>query len=67
VTVGDSPHDAEAARKAGIEPIGVLSGGFTEADLRAGGCTGVYRGAAALYAVFETSLLKRLQRNPQLG
>jgi beta-phosphoglucomutase-like phosphatase (HAD superfamily) len=67
VTVDDSPYDAEAATRAGIEPIGVLSGGFTEAALRAGGCTDVYPGPASLYAGFKSSLLKQLQRKPQLG
>lgn len=60
MTVGDSPYDAEAALRAGIRPIGVLCGGFTEASLRAGGCTDVYPSLAFLYTCFEaTPLLRR--------
>lgn len=59
VTVGDSPYDAEAAVRAGIEPVGVLCGGFTEAELRAAGCIDVYPGPAALHACLETTPLLR--------
>lgn len=55
--VGDTPYDAEAARKAGIAAIGMLSGGFTEDDLRRGGCMAVYPGPGALLACFDASLL----------
>src|SRR5215211_6711744 len=34
VVVGDTPYDAEAAGKAGVQTVGLLSGGFPEADLR---------------------------------
>jgi phosphoglycolate phosphatase-like HAD superfamily hydrolase len=59
VAMGDSPYDAEAARKAKIATIGVLCGGFTEDLLRQAGCVEVYPGPAALFALFEHSLLKR--------
>ena len=59
VAIGDSPYDAEAAGKAKIATIGVLCGGFTEGLLRQAGCVGVYPGPAALFALFEHSLLKR--------
>ena len=57
VAVGDTPYDAQAAGKAGIPTIGMLCGGFTEADLRAGGCVAVYPGPAALLACFGKSPL----------
>jgi HAD superfamily hydrolase (TIGR01549 family) len=57
VAVGDTPYDAEAARKAGVSCIGVLCGGFTESDLRRGGCREVFPGPASLYCCFDTSLL----------
>jgi phosphoglycolate phosphatase-like HAD superfamily hydrolase len=57
VAIGDTPYDAEAARKAGIPSIGLLCGGFTEADLRKGGCVAVYPGPAALLACFRASPL----------
>jgi HAD superfamily hydrolase (TIGR01509 family) len=41
--VGDSPWDAEAARRAGVRAIGVRCGGFAEADLRAAGAVDVAR------------------------
>ncbi len=57
VAIGDTPYDAQAAGKAGMRTIGVLSGGFTETDLRAGGCVAVYPGVGALLACFGASLL----------
>jgi HAD superfamily hydrolase (TIGR01509 family) len=57
--VGDTPYDAEAARKAGVQPIGVLSGGFTENALRQAGCVEVYPGPASIYCCFDASLLVR--------
>jgi HAD superfamily hydrolase (TIGR01549 family) len=59
VAIGDSPYDAEAAGKAKIATIGVLCGGFTEDLLRQADCVEVYPGPAALFALFEHSLLKR--------
>jgi HAD superfamily hydrolase (TIGR01509 family) len=57
VAVGDTPYDAEAARKADIPTIGMLCGGFTEAALRKGGCVAVYTGPGALLACFGASPL----------
>ena len=59
VAIGDTPYDAEAARKAGIRTIGVRCGGFTEDELRNAGCAEVYPGPAALLACFEHSLLMK--------
>ena len=59
VVVGDTPYDAEAARKAGIRAVGVLCGGFPEADLRAAGCVAVYRDPA--------DLLRHYHRSPLAG
>ncbi len=64
VVIGDTPYDAEAARKAGIRTIGVLCGGFTEADLRTGGCVAVYPGPGALLACFGASPLGAERRHP---
>jgi HAD superfamily hydrolase (TIGR01509 family) len=57
VVVGDTPYDAEAARKAGIRAVGVLCGGFPEADLRAAGCVAIYRDPADLLRHYERSPL----------
>jgi phosphoglycolate phosphatase-like HAD superfamily hydrolase len=59
VAIGDTPYDAEAARKANIATIGVLCGGFTESSLRQAGCVQVYPGPAALLACFGDSLLAK--------
>ncbi len=57
MAIGDTPYDAQAAAKAGIATIGMLSGGFTEDDLRKGGCVAVYPGPGALLACFDASPL----------
>jgi phosphoglycolate phosphatase-like HAD superfamily hydrolase len=57
VAIGDTPYDAVAAGKAGIPTIGLLCGGFTESELRKGGCVAVYPGPAALLACFGASPL----------
>jgi phosphoglycolate phosphatase-like HAD superfamily hydrolase len=47
IAVGDTPYDAEAALKAGMSAIGVLSGGFPEAQLREAG----FRSETQAYSV----------------
>ncbi len=59
VAIGDSPYDAEAARKVKIRAIGVLCGGFTEDLLRQAGCVEVYPGPATLFASFDETLLAK--------
>jgi HAD superfamily hydrolase (TIGR01509 family) len=58
VVIGDTPHDAEAAGKAWLRTLGVLCGGFPEADLRAAGCLAIYRDPADLLERYEESLLQ---------
>jgi membrane protein len=57
VAVGDAPWDAEAAGRAGIALVAVLSGGFEEAELRRAGAAAVYRDAADLLTRYAESLL----------
>ena len=59
VVVGDTPYDAEAAGQAGLRTVGVLCGGFPEADLRAAGCVRIYRDPADLLARYDSSPLAR--------
>jgi HAD superfamily hydrolase (TIGR01509 family) len=47
VFIGDTPSDAEAARKAGVVALGLLTGGFRRCDLQAAGCREVFRDLAA--------------------
>jgi len=42
VMVGDSTWDCEAAKRAGLETIGVLTGGFSPEELRDAGATCVF-------------------------
>jgi HAD superfamily hydrolase (TIGR01509 family) len=48
VMIGDSVWDCEAAKRAGLETIGVLTGGFSEAELRDAGAVAVFRSLPAL-------------------
>jgi HAD superfamily hydrolase (TIGR01509 family) len=50
VMVGDSTWDCEAAGRAGLQTIGVLTGGFSEAELRDAGAVCVFDSLAALRA-----------------
>jgi HAD superfamily hydrolase (TIGR01509 family) len=59
VVIGDSPFDIEAAGRAGIPTIAVLSGGFTEEKLRAAGAAEIYKDVADLLEHYEESLLAR--------
>jgi HAD superfamily hydrolase (TIGR01509 family) len=48
VMVGDSTWDCEAAKRAGIETIAVLTGGFSEAELREAGAVVVFESIVEL-------------------
>lgn len=52
VLVGDTPFDAKAACEAGVMPLGVLTGHFSERALREAGCRAVFRDLHALCCVF---------------
>jgi HAD superfamily hydrolase (TIGR01549 family) len=56
VMVGDTPWDIEAARKCGLETITVVTGGYSEQELREAG-------AAAVFDSIE-ELRKRLGETP---
>lgn len=40
--IGDATWDCEAAHRAGMTPVGVLSGGFSRAELQAAGAVAVF-------------------------
>jgi HAD superfamily hydrolase (TIGR01549 family) len=48
VMVGDSTFDCEAAKRAGIETVAVLTGGFAEQELRDAGAVVVFDSIVAL-------------------
>ena len=57
VLVGDTGWDVEAAARAGVACVGVLTGGVSEAELREAGAAAVYRDVAALLADLDQSPL----------
>jgi HAD superfamily hydrolase (TIGR01549 family) len=48
IMIGDTPWDVEAARRAGIETICVLTGGFSEQELSEAGAVAVFESMAEL-------------------
>lgn len=56
--VGDTPYDAEAAKKAGIQTIGVLCGGFPKEDLEKD-CAEIYASPKDLLENYERSILSK--------
>jgi HAD superfamily hydrolase (TIGR01509 family) len=53
LALGDTPYDAEAAGKAGVWTIGVMTGGWAREDLLAAGCIEVYADVGELLDRFE--------------
>ena len=57
VMVGDTPWDVQAAERAGIETVAVLTGGFSAAELRDAGAVAVFESIEELSeALDETPL-----------
>jgi HAD superfamily hydrolase (TIGR01509 family) len=57
VLVGDAVWDVKAAARAGVRSIGVLSGGYSAAELRDAGAIAVYDDVADLLAHLDVSPL----------
>lgn len=57
LVIGDTPYDAQAARKLQLPILGFLCGGFAEEELRANGCCAVYRDPADLLERYDESPL----------
>ena len=53
------PYDAMAAKRARVGIIGMLSGGFSRADLEASGCAAVYRDPTDLLAHYNEAVRLR--------
>ena len=60
VMIGDTPYDIEAAGRAQVRVIGFRSGGWSDADLQ--GAAEIYDGPADLVARYNSSLIKRAQK-----
>lgn len=60
VFVGDSVWDMLAAVRAGVHPVGMLSGGLPRADLVENGAREVYRDPAELLSALETSVFAQV-------
>jgi len=58
IMVGDTPYDVEAALAAGIEIIGLRSGGWSDAELR--GAVAIYDDPADLLEHYDLSPFRRL-------
>ncbi|HEX8723259.1 MAG TPA: HAD family hydrolase [Pyrinomonadaceae bacterium] len=67
VVVGDTPYDAEAAAKAGMRTVGLLSGGFTEEALRGAGAVAVYRDVSDLLDRYDESPLAKARAGAARG
>ncbi|GAA0316514.1 HAD family hydrolase [Streptomyces polychromogenes] len=59
VFVGDTVWDVEAAARAGVPCIGLLTGGISEAELTAAGPVTIYRGPPELLRALDSSPLTR--------
>ncbi len=59
IVVGDTPYDAEAAGKINLRTIGVLCGGFPEAELKMAGCIQIYKDPADLVARYEETIIAK--------
>jgi HAD superfamily hydrolase (TIGR01549 family) len=59
VMVGDTPWDAKAAARAGIETVAVLTGGFAERELRDAGAVAVFESVSELRSSLDATPLGR--------
>jgi HAD superfamily hydrolase (TIGR01509 family) len=58
VMIGDTPFDVEAAKRAGVPTIAVMSGGFSEAELRDAGASAVFESVAELLERLDETALR---------
>jgi phosphoglycolate phosphatase-like HAD superfamily hydrolase len=58
VMVGDTPWDVKAAAGAGVPTLTVVTGGFSEAELREAGAAAVYESVAELRDRLDETALR---------
>jgi HAD superfamily hydrolase (TIGR01549 family) len=63
IVVGDSPYDAEAASKLKLRTIGLLSGGFPEAELLSAGANLIFQDPADLLLHYDETPLGQPMAN----
>jgi len=63
VVIGDTPYDAEAARKLRLRTIGVRCGGFPDQELLDAGAIAIYDGPEDLLARYHESVIGMRSRD----
>jgi HAD superfamily hydrolase (TIGR01509 family) len=58
VMIGDSPWDVQAAERAGVRTIAVMTGGFSREELCQAGAVDVYESVAELRAALDHTILR---------
>jgi HAD superfamily hydrolase (TIGR01509 family) len=58
VMVGDTPWDVEAAQRADVKTLGVLTGGFSDQELRDAGAVGVFASLVELREALDSTPLR---------
>lgn len=58
VMIGDTPWDVQAAERAGVPTIAVMTGGFSEQELRDAGAVAVYESVAELREQLDRTALR---------
>jgi HAD superfamily hydrolase (TIGR01549 family) len=56
IMIGDTPWDVEAAKRAGVETVCVITGGFSEQELRDAGARAVFTSLVELRAKLDATL-----------
>ena len=59
LALGDTPYDAEAAGKANVWTVGVMTGGWSEKELMDAGCVEVWKDVGELLDNFDRSAFVR--------
>ncbi|MGH2864606.1 MAG: HAD family hydrolase [Solirubrobacteraceae bacterium] len=58
VMIGDSPWDIQAAERAGVKTIAMMTGGFSKAELCQAGAAEVYESVAELRGALDHTILR---------
>jgi HAD superfamily hydrolase (TIGR01509 family) len=58
VMIGDSPWDVEAAQRAGVQTLAVMTGGFSREELCQAGAADVYESVAELRGALDQTVLR---------